>query len=554
MSKLEILYKLLITNQKHHLKGWLTAYLNFIKDVENIKENLIKGTSIREKETYANTRFATANNPFDAFIRQLLYEKSNGIASRGQSVISKDKLEALKNAAGFEEVLIAIIKEPKLESYEEFKRFWEETKGGKNPVLVNRALAACTLNVTSTVDESKFNQVLSWLITHGYIDKPSDGERQNWFTSNQFVIQQFRNKLQLEDTPENRVFISQFYWNIYVYMSNPFSLKKQVVKYGAPGTGKTYKAKETSNLQFDIWKSEYGEHTDIEATDVIDIVQFHPSYSYEDFLEGLRPNLDGKLTLANGVFKNICKSAGKWEVDVANIDATIDLKRLTIGDITKYKEQLSGKDYWTYIFEQDSAKKLVDCLPPYFLIIDEINRADLSRVFGELMYCLEYRGVNGRIKTQYAHLNTAETSMIEIGGAHQFFVPHNFYILATMNTVDRSVESFDFALRRRFKWEEVSPDISLLRNHLQEYNNNWTSLADNLERLNNAIEKEILLGKDYCIGHAYLWELPYDKSLTALEVSKLVWDDSLSSLLEEYLRGTGRSDLLNSLAKSFGIS
>ncbi|MFH4238343.1 AAA family ATPase, partial [Acinetobacter baumannii] len=86
-------------------------------------------------------------------------------------------------------------------------------------------------------------------------------------------------------------------------------------------------------------------------------------------------------------------------------------------------------------------------IPPFFFIIDEINRAELSRVFGELMYCLEYRGVKGSVKTQYANLNTKKTGILELGQTYQFFIPTNIYLIGTMNTIDRSVESFDFALR-----------------------------------------------------------------------------------------------------------
>src|ERR1039458_4977981 len=84
------------------------------------------------------------------------------------------------------------------------------------------------------------------------------------------------------------------------------------------------------------------------------------------------------------------------------------------------------------------------------------------------MICLEYRGVEGAISTQYAALNTAETGLVSIGGTYKFFIPHNVYIIGTMNTIDRSVESFDLALRRRFRWERIDPDIDALRLHLEK--------------------------------------------------------------------------------------
>lgn len=169
------------------------------------------------------------------------------------------------------------------------------------------------------------------------------------------------------------------------------------------------------------------------------------------------------------------------------------------------------------------------------------------------MYCLEYRGVEGCIKTQYAHLNNKEVGMIKKGGSYQFFIPTNVYLIGTMNTIDRSVESFDFALRRRFKWEEVSPNINLLRYHLSIHYKQWEDLANSLERLNDAITKEKLLGSDFQIGHAYLWNLPYSKDLELSKLRKNIWEDKIYPLLQEYIRGTGREDLLKLFANKFGV-
>lgn len=177
----------------------------------------------------------------------------------------------------------------------------------------------------------------------------------------------------------------------------------------------------------------------------------------------------------------------------------------------------------------------------------------MSRVFGELMYCLEYRGAKGAIKTQYSKLNDEKTGMLKIGNSFQFYIPNNIYLIGTMNTIDRSVESFDFALRRRFRWEEVFPDTSLLYYHLLSHNKIWIGLADNLKNLNISIKSEPLLGRDFQIGHAYLWNLPYSKALTVSEARASIWEDSIEPLLQEYLRGTGREDLLNTFANKFGI-
>jgi 5-methylcytosine-specific restriction protein B len=203
----------------------------------------------------------------------------------------------------------------------------------------------------------------------------------------------------------------------------------------------------------------------------------------------------------------------------------------------------------------------VDAVPPYFFIIDEINRAELSRVLGELMFSLEYRGVKGAISTQYSTLNTKVTGMILIADAWKFFIPHNLFLIGTMNTIDRSVESFDLALRRRFRWERINPDISTLRYHLRQRDSEtgvpsrpWEGLADDLDRLNRQIRTTDLLGEDYEVGHAYLMNLSYPQNLTRSDVREKVWEDSIRPLMEEYLRGSGQSEtLIPALQKSFGI-
>jgi len=261
-----------------------------------------------------------------------------------------------------------------------------------------------------------------------------------------------------------------------------------------------------------------------------------------------------QLTLQNGVFKEFCRSAGKWEIDAYGLGLTREWESLTINDLLPYREKLSG-EHWQYIFEISDTSKLVsEAVPPFFFIIDEVNRAELSRVFGELMYCLEYRGTKGCVKTQYANLNNEHTGMLKGEQGYLFFIPSNIYLIGTMNTIDRSVESFDFALRRRFRWEEVMPDTTLLKYHLNHFCKAWLPLADNLEQLNVLIAKEPLLGNDYQIGHAYLMNLKYATSLTVAEVRYRVWDDSIRSLLQEYLRGTGKeADLIGSFGKAFGV-
>lgn len=544
--RLKNLYKLLIENRKHEVLGWNKAYKNFYSKVEKIRERIKSGEGL--------------SNHDESFLRELLYNLDNGIASRGQSVLSNQNfIDFIKNRQ-FLSDLESLIVNPNFETYQVFKKTWSDQGKSNNPVLINRVVAACTLEVSTTVDSGKFNQVFNWLMREKIIPIYPESEAQDWYSKNQFLMgvlkKVFSEEIQNQETDE--FYLSQFVWELYENLSNPFSLKKQIIKYGAPGTGKTFQARQQTSLLFDIWKEEFAPNADFTHQGQIELVQFHPSFSYEDFIEGLRPILDkndqAQLTLQNGIFKEFCLRAAKWEVEVFNLHLEKEWDQIKIIDLVPYKEQLSGL-HWDYIFEIEDQNKLVsDAIPPFFFIIDEINRAELSRVFGELMYCLEYRGVRGCVKTQYANLNTNKTGMLELGQTYQFFIPTNIYLIGTMNTIDRSVESFDFALRRRFSWQEVSPDISLLKFYLSEHCAKWIELATSLEKLNEKIEKQALLGHEYQIGHAYLMNLKYPKSLNLTELKAAIWEDSIRPLLQEYLRGTGEeAEVIRSFSKSFGV-
>ena len=546
-SRLENLYKYLIENRKHEVQGWNKAYKKFFAQVMDMRKRIQTGEALSESDA--------------PFLKQLLYEKSNGIASRGRSVLSNENFQSFIRNPDFMSALGQFIDTPTKDKFEKFEEAWTGQGKSNNPVLVNRVAAACTHEVSTTVDSGKFNQVFSWLENEGIIPKYPSNDDQGWFAKNQFLVKAIKEEFQakLKNGETDLFYLSQFVWILYENLSNPFSLKKQIVKYGAPGTGKTYQARQQTSLLFDIWKEEFAPESDYTHNGQIELIQFHPSFTYEDFIEGLRPILDtrgsAQLTLQNGIFKEFCRKAGKWEIDIHKLGLDVDWDSLTIGKLTPYKEKLTGV-HWSHIFKvNDSSKLVTDAVPPFFFIIDEINRAELSRVFGELMFCLEYRGVKGRVKTQYANLNNEKTGMLGDDKGYTFFIPSNIYLIGTMNTIDRSVESFDFALRRRFRWEEVTPDTGLLRYHLSEYQKAWIKLAENLESLNEQIAQEPLLGHDYQIGHAYLMNMKYPTSLTVAEVRGRIWDDCIRPLLQEYLRGTGKeNELINTFSSKFGAN
>lgn len=566
-NKLKNLYTYLIANRKAELAGWYDAYKNFYDKVKDTREKLTPNGCL------------SSSDEDKKFLKQLIFDGDNGIASAGSARLTEDSFNSAIEDDKFIEIISSIIKaesaDKNKKNYNDLKAIWKKKKNNEgffsrqNHLRINRIFSATTRDVSTAADEPKFNIVFQWLQNEKIVPK-YEGER-NWYTQNLWLMAGIHNvfKAEIENEETDKFWLSIFIWQLYENIANPFTLKKQIVKYGAPGTGKTFKAKQQTRLQFDIWKAEFAENNnDFTHEGQIETVQFHPSYSYEDFIEGLRPILkDGKaeLSLQNGIFKAFCQKAARWEIDyfrLANKPKYDDGKdksfdELTISDLNQegIKETLKPKIHWEYLLNNENKnKKVVDAIPPHFFIIDEINRAELSRVFGELMYCLEYRGIEGAIKTQYANLNSNETAMLTVNDAHQFFIPHNVYLIGTMNTIDRSIESFDFALRRRFRWEEVSPNTNVLRYHLVNYNKNWENLAESLGKLNEAIEKEPLLGKDYQIGHAYLMNLKYPKTLTVKQVSKSIWEDSLYPLLQEYLRGTGKEETtLNNLGRAFGI-
>ncbi len=172
----------------------------------------------------------------------------------------------------------------------------------------------------------------------------------------------------------------------------------------------------------------------------------------------------------------------------------------------------------------------------YVFIIDEINRGEMSKIFGELFYSIDpgYRGEDGKVRTQYANMLTEANEFdIALGATDfgQFFIPKNVYIIGTMNDIDRSVESMDFAMRRRFAWKEVTASDTM-DDILKEVPN-----ADLAKKAMTAINKKIAeyddLGTPYQLGAAYFKKIK-DYKDNALQK---LWDYHIEGLLKEYLRG-----------------
>lgn len=352
-------------------------------------------------------------------------------------------------------------------------------------------------------------------------------------------------------TTDDLALRQMFFWILPDMLENEINLKKALVFYGAPGTGKTFRSVITAREVIDAHRIKIGQ--DVGTSYAIQTVQFHPSYSYEDFFEGIRPTIEGELKLFNGAFKSFCKKNGHKELQLYKNEAFLtnpnfkninyDFSRIKISELdADQKKILAIEDK-----NLPSGLTIDEVVEPAFFIIDEINRAELSKVFGELMLSLEYRGYNGKIRTQYSHLCESESSESVFfweDDMNWFFVPQNIFIIGTMNTIDRSVDAFDFALRRRFMWEEVNVNYDVVRKELSNWGKkDWgDTLATSLQTLNDHISKDEVLDKHYQIGHAYLLELTKmnpSRLDSAQKAKEFLWVNFIQPLLEEYLRGLG---------------
>lgn len=301
------------------------------------------------------------------------------------------------------------------------------------------------------------------------------------------------------DNPPNEYF-KQFY-NDYMNYKNEGSLmidsgivkditkklikSRNIILRGAPGTGKSYLAKAVASQIIGISDEQ------LDSSEQFEFVQFHPNYDYTDFVQGIRPIIDENgnmgFKLKSGIFKTFCEKAIQAQNNI-------------------FSDEL--------VENHENDEK-------YVFVIDEINRGEISKIFGELFFSIDpsYRGITGAVKTQYSNMESE---------SDKFYIPENVYIIGTMNDIDRSVDTFDFAMRRRFRFIEIEANENI--EMLEALGDKKEEATIKMISLNDAISQVEELDSNYHIGAAYFLKLK-DMSFEEL------WEDYLEPLLSDYVRG-----------------
>lgn len=400
------------------------------------------------------------------------------------------------------------------------KEKWKEHKGEKRfsrPFAdINRIFVGVNRGELCTiVDDSAVKSLIKLLNEAGYISYDKEiltlsQEKGGWLVRSALICRLFKRIWEeIKDETKGVNEWETFPWNCLQFLSNKQIIEllennHNIILTGAPGTGKTFSAQQIA---------EY-----FAGKEHVKKIQFHPSYDYTDFVEGMRPIESNSFARADGSFKRFCKCA------ILGLSVDVSSNELA------KRERIFN--------ETDEPSKT-----PYVFIIDEINRGEVSKIFGEVFFCIEesHRGKEETMDTQYQNL-VPEDDLFFKG----FYVPENVYIIGTMNDIDRSVENMDFAFRRRFAFIEINASSNML-NYI---NIDDSKVIEDLKKQMDALNNKIIapqygLSTAYQIGGAYF--LKFEKYYSAYnndlkKAYKTLWDNHLKGTLFEYFRVLPQED------------